>query len=150
MFSFYFYFFYFYFFYFYFFFFLFFFFKFISFFLFFSILLMIKSRYVLVDTPGQIEVFNWSASGTIITESLASVSPTVMLYIVDTPRSASPSTFMSNMLYACSILYKSKLPLIVVFNKVDVVRHDFAVEWSFFLLLCPSFFPLFTYFFFFF
>lgn len=27
-------------------------------------------RYVLIDTPGQIEVFTWSASGTIITESL--------------------------------------------------------------------------------
>ena len=29
-------------------------------------------RYVLLDTPGQIEVFTWSASGTIITESLVS------------------------------------------------------------------------------
>jgi len=85
--------------------------------------------YVLVDTPGQIEVFNWSASGTIITEAIASLGPTVMVYIVDTARSTNPSTFMSNMLYACSILYKSKLPLIVVFNKVDVVRHDFALEW---------------------
>lgn len=30
-------------------------------------------RYVLIDTPGQIEVFTWSASGTIITEALVSV-----------------------------------------------------------------------------
>jgi hypothetical protein len=36
---------------------------------------------------------------------------------------------MSNMLYACSILYKSKLPFILAFNKVDVVSHEFAVEW---------------------
>lgn len=28
------------------------------------------SRYVILDTPGQIEVFTWSASGTIITETL--------------------------------------------------------------------------------
>lgn len=27
-------------------------------------------RYVILDTPGQIEVFTWSASGTIITETL--------------------------------------------------------------------------------
>lgn len=33
------------------------------------------------------------------------------------------------MLYACSILYKTKLPLLVVFNKCDVVPHDFALEW---------------------
>jgi len=30
-------------------------------------------RYVLIDTPGQIEVFTWSASGTIITEALVSI-----------------------------------------------------------------------------
>ena len=28
------------------------------------------SSYVLIDTPGQIEVFTWSASGSIITEAL--------------------------------------------------------------------------------
>jgi GPN-loop GTPase len=82
-----------------------------------------------VDTPGQIEAFTWSASGTIITESLASLFPTVIVYVVDTPRTASPNTFMSNMLYACSILYKLKLPFVVVFNKIDVLRHDFAQEW---------------------
>lgn len=28
-----------------------------------------------------------------------------------------------------SILYKTKLPFILVFNKTDVHAHDFAVEW---------------------
>ncbi|ETW07858.1 hypothetical protein, variant [Aphanomyces invadans] len=62
--------------------------------------------HVIVDTPGQIEAFTWSASGAIITESLATTFPTVVV-----------------------ILYKVKLPFIVVFNKTDVVTHDFAVEW---------------------
>lgn len=30
---------------------------------------------------------------------------------------------------ACSILYKTRLPLLLVFNKVDVTKHDFAVTW---------------------
>ncbi|KAK6922640.1 GPN-loop GTPase [Dillenia turbinata] len=85
--------------------------------------------YVLVDTPGQIEIFTWSASGAIITEAFAATFPTVIAYVVDTPRSASPATFMSNMLYACSILYKTRLPLVLVFNKVDVAQHQFALEW---------------------
>ncbi|XP_051135461.1 GPN-loop GTPase QQT2 [Andrographis paniculata] len=85
--------------------------------------------YVLVDTPGQIEIFTWSASGAIITEAFASTFPTVIAYVVDTPRSSSPSTFMSNMLYACSILYKTRLPLILAFNKTDVAQHEFALEW---------------------
>lgn len=84
---------------------------------------------VIVDTPGQIECFIWSASGSIITEAFASTFPTVVAYIVDTPRNTSPTTFMSNMLYACSILYKTKLPMIIVFNKTDVQDAEFAKEW---------------------
>ena len=103
--------------------------------------------YFWIDTPGQIEVFTWSASGAIVTESLASSFPTVLIYVIDTPRTTSPTTFMSNMLYACrysfstttnacfslptscSILYKTKLPFLIVFNKTDVVSHAFAEEW---------------------
>ncbi|KZT30227.1 hypothetical protein NEOLEDRAFT_1127164 [Neolentinus lepideus HHB14362 ss-1] len=85
--------------------------------------------YVILDTPGQIEIFTWSASGAIITDAVASSFPTVVAYIIDTPRTTAPATFMSNMLYACSILYKTKLPFILVFNKTDVQPHDFAVEW---------------------
>ncbi|XXG79056.1 hypothetical protein AAC387_Pa09g0208 [Persea americana] len=85
--------------------------------------------YVLVDTPGQIEIFTWSASGAIITEAFASTFPTVIAYIVDTPRATNPGTFMSSMLYACSILYKTRLPLVLAFNKIDVEQHQFALEW---------------------
>jgi hypothetical protein len=56
---------------------------------------------VIIDTPGQIEIFTWSASGAIITDAVASALPTVVAYIVDTPRTVAPATFMSNMLYAC-------------------------------------------------
>lgn len=84
---------------------------------------------IIIDTPGQIEVFVWSASGSILLDSLASSFPTVVAYIIDTPRTSSTSTFMSNMLYACSILYKTKLPMILVFNKTDVRDAEFAKEW---------------------
>jgi GTPase SAR1 family protein len=86
-------------------------------------------KHILVDTPGQIEVFVWSASGEILLSSLASTFPTVIAYVIDTPRTTSTSTFMSNMLYACSILYKTKLPMVLVFNKTDAQDADFAKEW---------------------
>ncbi|KAK0265272.1 hypothetical protein LTR91_020146 [Friedmanniomyces endolithicus] len=86
--------------------------------------------HILLDTPGQIEVFVWSASGSILLSSLASSFPTVLAYIIDTPRTtANTSTFMSNMLYAISILYKTRLPMILVFNKTDVKGEEEAVEW---------------------
>ncbi|KAK3204195.1 hypothetical protein Dsin_018241 [Dipteronia sinensis] len=74
--------------------------------------------YVLVDTPGAI----------IITEAFASTFPTIVTYVVYTPRSASPTTFMGNMLYACSILYKTRVPLVLAFNKIDVSQREFALE----------------------
>lgn len=85
--------------------------------------------YVFVDTPGQIEVFTWSASGAIITEALAATFPTAILYVVDTPRNLSPVTFMSNMMYACSIMFKTKLPFLLVFNKTDVASAAPLQEW---------------------
>ncbi|XP_071806647.1 GPN-loop GTPase 1-like [Asterias amurensis] len=88
-----------------------------------------ETKYVIVDTPGQIEVFTWSASGAIISETMAASFPTVIVYVMDTARSVNPVTFMSNMLYACSILYKYKLPFVVVMNKIDIVDNGFAIEW---------------------
>ncbi len=64
---------------------------------------------VFVRALWQIEIFTWSASGQIITESLSACFPVVVLYVLDTARTTSPVTFMSNMLYACSILYKTQV-----------------------------------------
>uniref|UniRef100_A0A1I8A951 GPN-loop GTPase n=1 Tax=Steinernema glaseri TaxID=37863 RepID=A0A1I8A951_9BILA len=36
---------------------------------------------------------------------------------------------MSNMLYACSILYRTKLPFFLVLNKADIVKPTFAIRW---------------------
>jgi len=85
--------------------------------------------YIFVDTPGQIEAFTWSAGGQIIAELLGSSFPTTVLYVTDTPRCTSPTTFMSNMLYACSILFKTHLPVVCAFNKTDVAPAEFALEW---------------------
>lgn len=85
--------------------------------------------HVLVDTPGQIEIFTWSASGSIISSSFSQRFPTVLVYIVDTVRCTEPGTFISNMLYACSIMYKAKLPFLVVFNKTDLQDSKFCVDW---------------------
>jgi GPN-loop GTPase len=87
------------------------------------------SRAIVIDTPGQIETFTWSASGAIIMEALSMSLPTVVLFVVDTPRSQNAMTFVSNMLYACSIMYKTRLPMVIVFNKVDVAPSTFAEAW---------------------
>ncbi|CAN8062823.1 unnamed protein product [Agarophyton chilense] len=88
-----------------------------------------ESRAVIIDTPGQIETFTWSASGTIITDALGVTLPTVVLFVIDTTRCENTMTFVSNMLYACSIMYKTRLPMIIVFNKTDAKSCKFAQAW---------------------
>ncbi len=70
-------------------------------------------KYVIVDTPGQIEIFTWSASGAIITEAFASGFPTMIAFIIDTPRCAHPQTFMSNMLQVGSWGITAVTPLLL-------------------------------------
>ena len=45
-----------------------------------------ETDYVIIDTPGQIEVFTWSASGSIITETLATTLPTVSSLKLEMPK----------------------------------------------------------------
>ena len=84
---------------------------------------------VLVDTPGQIEIFTWSASGALVSEALATHFPTCIIFVMDAVRCASPRVFMANMLQAVSILYKMRLPMVLCLNKIDVQRHEYAAEW---------------------
>lgn len=86
-------------------------------------------EYVVVDTPGQLEVFSWSASGKLISDSLALVYPTILIYVIDLVRNQNPNVFVSNMLYALSIMYKMQLPLVIVYNKKDIVKEDLCVKW---------------------
>ena len=85
--------------------------------------------FIVTDTPGQLEVFSWSASGKLISDSFSLLFPSILIYIIDMPRCCNPNTFSSNMLYALSIMYKMKLPLLIAFNKADIAKDSKVVEW---------------------
>ena len=85
--------------------------------------------FVVMDTPGQLEVFSWSASGKLISDSFSLIFPSILIYIIDLPRCSNPNTFCSNMLYALSIMYKMKLPLLIAFNKADIAKDTKVIEW---------------------
>ena len=86
--------------------------------------------HAIIDTPGQIEIFAWSASGSIMTDALAASLPTCILFVMDSPRCASPPTaLVANLLQAASILYRTRLPLLLAFNKADVGGSDAVASW---------------------
>ncbi len=94
---------------------------------------LVESReeleFVFLDTPGQIEVFTWSASGQLISGSLATAMPVVILYAIDTVRSRNATTLVSNLLYATSVMYRLRLPIVLVFTKTDLVSSAELLEW---------------------
>jgi hypothetical protein len=75
----------------------------------------------LIDVPGQIEAFTWSASSLILTAGLSSLMKTALLFVVDLFRCQNPNSFLSNLLFSQSIEARIKLPLVLVLNKKDTV-----------------------------
>ena len=59
-----------------------------------------QSNLFVIDIPGQIEVFTWSSSSLILTETIATLMPVKIVYIVDSVRCNNPNVFLSNILFA--------------------------------------------------
>ena len=85
--------------------------------------------YILVDVPGQIEVFTWSASGEMIMKSLKTLGiPIEIQYIIDTKKCCKYKSFISSVLYASNVFYKLNTPMKLVFNKAEDEKTIEIVE----------------------
>lgn len=65
--------------------------------------------HVILNLPGQIEIFTCSASGAIITDAIASSLPTIVAYISRPLCTAASATFMSNVLCVLCVSIHSEL-----------------------------------------
>ncbi|UYV71841.1 GPN1 [Cordylochernes scorpioides] len=87
------------------------------------------NEYIIIDTPGQMEVFNWSASGSIITKALASTYPTILVFLLDLKQCQHPNSLLTNLLSCCSIMFLHKLPILAVVNKLDQSEPTNVLNW---------------------
>lgn len=55
--------------------------------------------------------------------------PTILVYVVDSVKCQAPNSFMSNMLFALSVQFKMKLPLLAVLNKADICDTGLLKSW---------------------
>jgi hypothetical protein len=78
---------------------------------------------------GLMETILWSDGAGRFLDTLASTYPTVIAYVMDTPRCSDPAYFLTNMFYASSIFHKTSLPMVLVYNKTDVKDSTFAKAW---------------------
>ena len=82
-----------------------------------------RSDYVLVDTPGQIELFVFRQSGKYITE-LLQPERSVIAYCVDPLLAKSPSSFVSQLMLAVSVQFRLQLPLVHLLTKADLLDEE--------------------------
>jgi len=91
----------------------------------------VNPDYLIVDTPGQIELFAYRASGPFFIQNIdASEKTNVFLY--DGTMIVSPSNFISISLLATSIKLRLGLPTINVMTKADLIpdKIDQVLKWS--------------------
>ena len=91
----------------------------------------VNPDYLLVDTPGQIELFAYRSSGRFIVENITSEEKT-NIFLFDGALVTTPVNFVSIALLATSIRLRMNLPTINVLTKTDLIgaRLKDILKWS--------------------
>ena len=91
----------------------------------------VNPDYLIVDTPGQIELFAYRASGPFFIQNI-DVGEKTNIFLYDGTMIVSPSNFISISLLATSIKLRLGLPTINVMTKTDLIpdKIDQILKWS--------------------
>lgn len=92
----------------------------------------LQSDVVIVDTPGQMELFAFRASGPYIANELTK-DPKVIIYLFDAVFSFNPLNYVSNMFLSAAVYNRFFFPQLHVLSKSDLLPPEEAkriVEWS--------------------
>ena len=87
---------------------------------------------VLVDTPGQMELFAFRASGPYIANELTK-EPKAIVYLFDSVFSASPLNYISNLFLSAAVYNRFFVSQVHVLSKCDLLppkEVDRIVDWS--------------------
>jgi len=87
---------------------------------------------VLVDTPGQMELFAFRASGPYIVNEITK-EPKAIIYLFDCVFCMNPLNYVSNMFLSAAVYNRFLIPQIHVLSKCDLLRSEDVnriVDWS--------------------
>ena len=91
----------------------------------------VSPDYLLIDTPGQIELFAYRASGQFLVQNLR-IDEKMSIFLFDGALITSPINFVSIALLATSIKLRLGLPAINVLTKTDLIGKKLKdiLKWS--------------------
>jgi len=92
----------------------------------------LKPDFVLIDTPGQMELFAFRASGPYIANELTK-EPRAIVYLFDAVFSSNPLNYVSNMFLSAAVYSRFFLPQVHILSKCDLLPPEEVnriVDWS--------------------
>lgn len=91
-----------------------------------------ETNYVLVDTPGQIELFTFRESSPAIIDAFGR-EDSALVYLNDPLLVRSPSGFVSSVLLSATTQFRHSVPFVNVLSKADILEEpelEAIVKWS--------------------
>ncbi len=87
---------------------------------------------LLVDTPGQIELFAFREGGRFIATQLTNDNSAI-IYLMDAPFTRSPLNFISNIYLAAAVYSRTTQPQVYALSKIDLITEqevEMIVSWA--------------------
>jgi len=92
----------------------------------------LKTDYVLVDTPGQIELFAFREASKAIVDALSG-DRSVIAFLFDPALARNPAGFVSLLMLSATVEFRFRLPMVNLLSKADVLAPEQLSEiasWS--------------------
>ncbi len=84
----------------------------------------IDADHILVDCPGQMELFAYRSSGPILLHTIAGNEPSSMLFLIDANLARTARGLISAQLLSASIHYRFMFPKVNILSKSDLLEKD--------------------------
>jgi GTPase SAR1 family protein len=91
-----------------------------------------QTNYVLIDTPGQVELFTFRASGNVLIDAFGR-EDTALVYLNDPALVQVASGFVSSVLLSATVQFRHGVPFLNVLSKADLLPEpdlERVVKWS--------------------
>lgn len=86
----------------------------------------LEADYILIDTPGQMELFAYRSTGPFVLSALTEDSPSAAVFLIDRIFVERPSGLVSALLLAASVEIGLGVPQVNVVSKADLLEKEFV------------------------
>ncbi|UCD92546.1 MAG: ATP/GTP-binding protein [Methanobacteriota archaeon] len=90
------------------------------------------TNYILVDTPGQMELFTFRESSRVIVEEFGR-DDAMIVFLVDPILAGTPSGYVSSIMLSATTQFRFSIPLATILSKADLLSEEKLeriLEWS--------------------